>query len=382
MNDTYFVSWSTGKDCSYALYLFKQQHPEARFHLLHMARSSETRAHRLSHRLIEDQAAAMGLSLSMFPVEEGDVYAQRFQEALAEMKQRGITQGIFGDIYLEVHREWLLAECEKAGITPHFPLWGKCVTELYRGFVEAGFRSRIIAVAQGYHALLGCYLDAELEEKMQQYPHADLCGENGEYHSLVVDGPLFTRELSYRIVGQYQTEKLMGYELDCPLRLVLIRHGETVENTQHICQGQTRGTLNDKGIAQAQALAAELATMRPHAIYSSDLQRARQSAELIFPDSEIRDEQRLRERSFGALEGSPLPSGVAFDDDIEGAETLCSLVARVDDFLHTLRAEHAGELVVLVSHGVVIKTLLHLVTGESFDSIAIPKNCQPFHLEL
>ncbi len=382
MTDTYFISWSSGKDCCYALYLFKQQHPDAHYHLLHMARSSDTRAHRVSHRLIEDQAVAMGLPLSMFPVEVGDVYAQRFQEALAQMKQLGITQGIFGDIYLEVHRDWLLAECEKAGITPHFPLWGKDVKELYRGFVKAGFRSRIIAVGHDYEALLGSYLDEQLEDKMRRYPHADLCGENGEYHSIVLDGPLFTRDLSYRIVGQYQTEKLMGYELDCPLRLVLIRHGETAENAQHICQGQTRGTLNDKGIAQAQKLARELEQMRPHAVYCSDLQRARHSADIIFPTAAIREEPRLRERSFGSLEGSPLPVGVAFDDDIAGAETLSSLRERVEEFLHMLRTEHRGELVAIVSHGVVLKTLIHLVTQQPLSTIAIPENCQPRLLEL
>lgn len=378
----YFVSWSGGKDCSFALYLFLKDHPEAQLHLLHMKRVHGRRAHRFTERLLDAQAEAMGLPLTSVLVDPPEQYADFFQAALADMKAQGMDHGIFGDIYLETHRLWLDAQCEKAGITPIYPLWGMTVQDIYKQVVEAGFKSLIITVQKAYKPLLGRYLTMELVDETAAYEGFDICGELGEYHSLMVDGPTFNHPLRYKVISQFETEKLMGNELDCPMELTLIRHGQTVENTQNRCQGHTVGTLSELGISQAQELGFELADASFDAIFSSDLSRAKITAEMIFPTDDIQEDVRLRERFYGDLEGEVLPDHLRFDAEIEGAESLDALRERVADFLAMLRAEYSGQKIAIVSHGIVIKTMLILCTEANFDDIRIPKNCTPYCIEL
>lgn len=378
----YFVSWSGGKDCSFALYLFLKQHPEAKLHLLHMKRVHGRRAHRFSEELLDAQAEAMGLPLTRVLVDPPEDYAKFFQAALADMKAQGMDHGIFGDIYLESHRVWLDEQCAKAGITPIYPLWGMTVQEIYKQVVEADFKSLIITVQKAYKPLLGRFLTAELVDETAQYEGFDICGELGEYHSLMVDGPTFKYPLKYTVSGQFETEKLIGNELACPVELMVVRHGQTIENTQNRCQGHTVGTLSPLGIEQAQALHEELKGAGYDVIFSSDLSRAKRTAEILFPEAEIIEDARLRERFYGELEGQVLPAHLNFDDEIEGAETFAALRYRVQEFLDMLRRDYAGKKVAVVSHGIVIKSMLSLCKGESFESVRIPKNCVPFQLEL
>ncbi len=379
----YFVSWSGGKDCSFALYLFLKEHPEAKLHLLHMKRVHGRRAHRFTERLLDAQAEAMGLPLTRVLVDPPEQYAQFFQEALADMKAQGMDHGIFGDIYLETHRVWIDEQCAKAGITPIYPLWGMTVQDIYQQVVEAGFKSLIITVQKAYKPLLGRFLTAELVDETAAYEGFDICGELGEYHSLMVDGPTFKHPLQYRVVSQFENEKLFGNELDIPtVDVTLIRHGQTVENTQNRCQGHTVGTLSSLGIEQAEQLSAELIDEQFDCVFSSDLSRAKITAEMIFPQAQIIEDARLRERFYGDLEGEVLPANLRFDEEIDGAETLLSLKERVQDFLTMLHRDYAGQKIAIVSHGIVIKTMLSLCSEDDFSEIRIPKNCSPYRIEL
>ncbi len=166
------------------------------------------------------------------------------------------------------------------------------------------------------------------------------------------------------------------------MKLTLIRHGQTVENTQNRCQGHTVGTLSALGISQAQELGLQLQQESFDVIYASDLDRAKKTAGMVFPTMPLVVDSRLRERFYGALEGKVLPEGLRFDEEIEGAESLESLRLRLVEFLSMLREEHAGQKIAIVSHGIVIKTILSLCTERAFRDIRIPKNCTPYHLEL
>ncbi len=168
------------------------------------------------------------------------------------------------------------------------------------------------------------------------------------------------------------------------MQLLLIRHGQTLENIQMICQGQSIGTLSPLGIAQAEALAEQLGEEKVDKLYTSDLERARHTARIIFKDHvglSAQVDERLRERSFGPLERLPLPEGINFGDEIEGAEPIASVLARVEDFLHMLEREHSGEKIAIVSHGITLRALMSLVTGKDFSELAIPENCTPYYLE-
>ncbi len=168
------------------------------------------------------------------------------------------------------------------------------------------------------------------------------------------------------------------------MQLLLIRHGQTLENIQKICQGQSTGHLSPLGIAQAEALGEQLGEEKIDSLYTSDLERARHTARIVFAGNEelvAQEDERLRERSFGPLERLPLPEGINFGDEIEGAEAIASVLARVGDFLQMLEREHSGEKIAIVSHGITLRALMSLVTGEDFSELAIPENCTPYYLE-
>ncbi len=169
------------------------------------------------------------------------------------------------------------------------------------------------------------------------------------------------------------------------MNLLLIRHGQTLENIAHVCQGQSEGTLSPLGIAQAEALAEQLHDERLEYLYTSDLTRAVHTAELLFAQRDgliLRKDLRLRERSFGPYERKKLPDHLYFGDEFDGAESIASVLARAEDFLTMLRREHVSQQLAIVSHGITLRALISLITGRDFSDIPIPENCTPYRLSL
>lgn len=163
-----------------------------------------------------------------------------------------------------------------------------------------------------------------------------------------------------------------------PCELILVRHGETAWNRERRLQGHIDVPLNDEGLWQARAVARALAIERPDVLYSSDLIRARQTAEAIAHATGLPlvQEPRLRERNYGVFEGVPmaeLPQRFPREYDewrrrvpeavIEGAETLVAFSARVEAILQTLAQRHAGQTVVVVTHGGFLDAAYRVTTG-------------------
>jgi uncharacterized protein (TIGR00290 family) len=115
------------------------------------------------------------------------------------MKTQNVGGGIFGDIDLEPHREWVERVCKICGIEARLPLWEMERTDIIHRFVESGFRAIICAVLLDKMdaSWLGRELDTCFIEALKQRPDIDLCGENGEYHTFVYDGPLFVRPVEF-----------------------------------------------------------------------------------------------------------------------------------------------------------------------------------------
>lgn len=160
--------------------------------------------------------------------------------------------------------------------------------------------------------------------------------------------------------------------------LVLVRHGETDWNAQGRIQGQLDVILNPVGQVQAEAVGARLCGERFDAIYSSDLERAMQTARPVVHGSghEIRREPRLRERHFGALQGLTAEEAQRLqpqvwedykargpEADLGGGESLQAFSQRVVDFIGRLLQAHAGGKVLLVSHGGVLDMAYRHATG-------------------
>ncbi|MDO4790113.1 MAG: diphthine--ammonia ligase [Porphyromonas sp.] len=213
------ASWSGGKDCMLALHKAIQMHSPSEIYLLNMCDNdgSMSRSHGLSALLMQAQAEAMGLYLLQVPVErDAGGYEASFKKGVSELMNKGVTHAVFGDIYLETHRTWVERVSEECGITPIFPLWGIKSEEVVRTLIDEKFRTVIVSIRKG-KLLPGEYLGKELShsllDTLASIPGIDPCGENGEYHTFVYDGPLFQKPLPFRLAGQTENDKHYFYTL-------------------------------------------------------------------------------------------------------------------------------------------------------------------------
>jgi len=155
------------------------------------------------------------------------------------------------------------------------------------------------------------------------------------------------------------------------LRLILVRHGETVENAQGIIQGQLHGRLTERGRRQAQRAAEELRRELVHRIYSSDLARAADTAVEIARHHEgvsVEHRRELRERSFGRYQGrrpGEIDWGAVPRSEVEPLEALSE---RAAGFLREMQRRHGGETVVVVGHGGTCAAMIAHIRGESLEN--------------
>jgi diphthine-ammonia ligase len=191
-----FCSWSGGKESCLACYKAMLEGHEIASLLTMVATTGRyTRSHRLSRELLMAQSRAIGISLHQRRA-SWDTYEREFVKALASFKREGIEGGIFGDLFNREHRAWVERVCTEAGIVPFLPLWGMDGKDLLCEFIEAGFEAIVVAVRNDIMNghWLGKRIDEEFMEQMER-GGVDVCGENGEYHTLVVDGPIFRRRI-------------------------------------------------------------------------------------------------------------------------------------------------------------------------------------------
>lgn len=191
------VSWSGGKDSCLALYKalklgFKP------IYLLNIATDTKKgfRVHGLDPRIIVDQAETLGIPIIQRNASWSS-YEQVFKEAINEIKSRMRVDGIiFGDIFIEEHRKWTQRVCEKLGLESFSPLFGEDEKELMTEFLNAGFKAMIVCIMAGKLSenFLGRVLDWNLLTILEE-AEIDLCGEHGEYHTLVLDGPIFKKKI-------------------------------------------------------------------------------------------------------------------------------------------------------------------------------------------
>ena len=201
-------SWSGGKDACLATYRMIQAGNKPQFLLTMMeADGKHSRAHALPRKLLQEQADALGIPLLS---QAADNYKDSYIKALNALKTKGIKDAVFGDIDLQAHKDWQEEIAEIVGFKMHFPLWEESHEKLVYEFIDAGFITTIIAVQQGVleQAFLGRKLDretlAELEEK-----GIDICGEGGEFHTFVTDGPIFSKAVNLEPKGMFSQN---GYD--------------------------------------------------------------------------------------------------------------------------------------------------------------------------
>jgi uncharacterized protein (TIGR00290 family) len=190
------VAWSSGKDCSYALLT---AHRSGDYDIVCLFTTTNVAFDRVAmhgtrNAVLQRQAQALGLDLISVPLPwpcTNEDYEDRMQTATAELLKRGVEVMIFGDLFLEDVRAYREKQLEGSGIRPVFPIWGEPTDQLARNMIAEGFDIRVVTCDPS--RLDPSFVGRRLDEAfLQDLPAAiDPCGENGEFHTAVVNMPMF-----------------------------------------------------------------------------------------------------------------------------------------------------------------------------------------------
>lgn len=154
-----------------------------------------SRSHGLSAEVLQAQAASLGARLVTRETSWND-YEGNFLAEARKFRDEGVLVGVFGDIDLIQHREWVEKTCTKAGVEPRLPLWNTEREVLLEEFLTNGFKAIIVSVKDGVlgERWLGRTLDRNMVELFKS-SGIDPSGEAGEYHTCVIDGPVFSQPI-------------------------------------------------------------------------------------------------------------------------------------------------------------------------------------------
>ncbi|WP_250278285.1 Dph6-related ATP pyrophosphatase [[Clostridium] colinum] len=141
----------------------------------------------------------------------GEEYAKNFETALTRAKQEGAEVCIFGDIDLQGHFDWCSERCENVGLEACFPLWLEDRKKLVYEFLESGFTSTFTVINTKLldDRFLGMTMTKEVCEEIEK-EGADVCGENGEYHTFASDGPIFKEKVKFKLGDKIEDK---GYSI-------------------------------------------------------------------------------------------------------------------------------------------------------------------------
>ncbi len=184
----YIASWSGGKDSCLACYLAKKSGLRIS-HLVHFDRPENL--HGVDPALIRLQAELTGIPLVQKRLASKD-FEREFRDTVDSLKKEGASGMVFGDIYLEPHKEWVDRTCGDLGIEALEPLWGSRTGDIIRNFINLGFETIVASGDQNLidRKFIGRKMDDEFIDYLKSR-NLDVCGESGEFHTFVTAGPLF-----------------------------------------------------------------------------------------------------------------------------------------------------------------------------------------------
>ncbi|HEA46884.1 MAG TPA: diphthine--ammonia ligase, partial [bacterium] len=154
----------------------------------------------LDSSLLRAQSDAMGVPIIQRKT-TWENYEAVFKEAVSELRKEGIEIGIFGDIDMQEHRDWVERVCKEVKIKPLLPLWKEDREKLLKEFIRTGFKAIVVATKADLlgKEWLGRQIDEEFIKDLKRLGNIDLCGEKGEYHTFVFDGPIFKRPVKFAV---------------------------------------------------------------------------------------------------------------------------------------------------------------------------------------
>lgn len=192
------VSFSGGKDSTLSLYKMIKSGYEIIGLLVTFDNQNNSCFHKIPKDILGKVSKELGIPLIEAGCSEGKNYEEEFEKALISSKKMGAEICVFGDIDIEAHREWCLNRCDVAGVKGVFPLWKQNRESLTNEFIDYGFKAVIKKV--NLKALRDDFLGKELTKEVVKEIidlGCDASGENGEYHTLVFDGPIFKHEVKF-----------------------------------------------------------------------------------------------------------------------------------------------------------------------------------------
>ena len=195
------MSWSGGKDSSMALYYARKREDLKVIALLTTVTEGYDRIsmHGVRRILLEQQADSIGIPVEKVYITQkasNEEWEAKMREILLRYKNQGITSVVIGDIFLEDLRKYREEKLSEVDLTGIFPVWKRDTAELARTFIDLGFKAILTCVDSQIlpKEFAGRLFDHQLLADLPK--NVDPCGENGEFHSFVFDGPIFRDPIS------------------------------------------------------------------------------------------------------------------------------------------------------------------------------------------
>jgi uncharacterized protein (TIGR00290 family) len=213
--------WSGGKDSCFAYYKAKRENINIGHLLTFICEdNSKSLSHNLDSKLLFYQAQLTGLSVIHKQVSKIS-YEEVFKQTINQLRAEGVDAIIFGDIYLQEHKDWIDRVCAELAIKPIMPLWGMDTKVLIDEFISAGFEAIVVTVKNDIlnDSYLGRKVDKEfIEELFRLNRGIDPCGEKGEFHTFITGGPLFKQRINITCVKKVLLENkwnldILDYEI-------------------------------------------------------------------------------------------------------------------------------------------------------------------------
>lgn len=203
------AAWSGGKDSCFACYKAMREGYDVAQLLIMMSNQSTSNFHMISAELLDAQSQSIGIPI-LKQVTAPNTYEQNFKKALLQMKAKGVEGLVTGDVYdVALHEAgWLDRICKATGLEPVRPLWHRNTLQIINEFIDAGFKATVVRVK---NEVLGVeWLGRQVNKQfLAELPaNVDPCGENGEFHTFVTDGPNFKNGIK---ILETETTTLNGY---------------------------------------------------------------------------------------------------------------------------------------------------------------------------
>lgn len=192
------VSWSGGKDSCLACYRAIKDGYRVEYLLNFISKRNKRGSfHGIESKLMNLQAKLIGIPLVQKEVSpDMGKYEEEFKKAAVKLKSKGIKAMVFGDSALEEHKFWVDRVCKEVGVMAIEPLWQLKPAKIAKEFIDSGFKSIVVSAKD---KLLGKeWMGHQFDRKFLDHlknKKIDLCGENGEFHTFVIDGPIFKKRI-------------------------------------------------------------------------------------------------------------------------------------------------------------------------------------------